>query len=160
MARLKAEHKTFIVQRLACFDTPSTVAAAVKEAFSVDMTRQRVEQYDPTKAAGKALSQQLIDLFNSTRERFINDTTDIAVSHKAVRLRRLQRMADKAEKVGNIPLAAQLLEQAAKEAGDHYTNLRKIAPTTPDGKESYQGMTEQELDQRIAELQAKLGEGA
>lgn len=36
----------------------------------------------------------------------------------------------------------------------------KIAPTTPDGMETYQGMTERELDQRIAELQAKLGEDA
>jgi hypothetical protein len=36
----------------------------------------------------------------------------------------------------------------------------KIAPTSPDGEAPYQGMTEQELDQRIAELQAKLGEDA
>jgi hypothetical protein len=36
----------------------------------------------------------------------------------------------------------------------------KIAPTSPDGEAPYKGMTERELDQRIAELQAKLGEDA
>lgn len=159
MAKLKENQKAFIVNRLACFETPSDVVKAVKEEYGIEMTRQRVQQYDPTKSAGKDLSQKWRDLFEATRKRFIEDTTEIAISHKAVRLARLQRMADKAEAKGNIPLAAQLLEQAAKEAGDQYTNLRRIAPVNPDGETAYRwkGATDEELDQRIAELQQKVG---
>ena len=49
MARLKPEQKLFIVQRLACFDTPTMVAKAVREEYQVELSRQVVEGYDPTK---------------------------------------------------------------------------------------------------------------
>lgn len=162
MARLTAEQKTFIVQRLACFDTPSAVAEAVKEVFGLELTRQTIQVYDPTKIAGKTLAKKWRELFDATREQFLTDTTGIAVSHKAVRLQRLERMADKAEARGNYVLAAQLLEQIAKECGDMFTNLRRVAPTMPDGETPYQparGLSESELDARIAELQQKVGGG-
>ena len=43
MAALKSEVKSFIVQALACFDTPSQVAEAVKNEFGVVLSRQQVE---------------------------------------------------------------------------------------------------------------------
>lgn len=160
MARLTAEQKTFIVQRLACFDTPSTVAEAVKEEFGVDLTRQHVEQYDPTKRAGQALSVKYREIFEQTREKFKSDTSEIPVAHKSVRLLRLQRMADRCERMKNFALAAQLLEQVAKEMGDHYTNLRRVAPVDPTGERPYepQQYTPEQLDARIRELQNKLKE--
>lgn len=157
MAKLTEQQKTFIVQRLACYDTPTAVVEAVKEEFGLELTRQWVHQYDPTKVAGRQLSKKFVELFNETREAFKASTADIAVSHKSVRLRRLERMADKAEAMRNYALAAQLLEQIAKEMGDHYTNLRKVAPTDPTGERPYQGMTEEELDKRIRELSSKVG---
>lgn len=42
-AKLSVEAKTFIVQSLACFDSPSTVAAAVKKELGLDVSRQLVE---------------------------------------------------------------------------------------------------------------------
>lgn len=134
MARLKAEHKIFIVQRLACFDLPSVVAAAVKEEFGVDVSRQAIEAYDPTKRASKSLSDKLRKLFEETRKSFLDDTSGIAISHKAVRLRTLQRMAEKAENMGNIMAAKDLLEQAAKEMGGAYGNKRVHEVTGKDGK--------------------------
>ena len=56
MATLSNEVKAFIVQALACFDTPSQVAAAVREEFGIEVTRQKCEAHDPTKRAGKDLS--------------------------------------------------------------------------------------------------------
>ncbi|TWA45903.1 uncharacterized protein DUF2280 [Sinorhizobium medicae] len=56
-------------------------------------------------------------------------TASIAISHRAVRLRGLQRMAEKAEIQGNIVLAASLMKQAAEE----------VATPTPTGV-SYGGM--------------------
>ena len=56
MAALKSEVKSFIVQALACFDTPSQVAEAVKNEFGVVLSRQQVETHDPTKSSGKGLA--------------------------------------------------------------------------------------------------------
>lgn len=68
----------------------------------------------------------MLELYETTRKAFLEDTTEIAVSHRSVRLRALQRMAERAESRNNLQLAAQLLEQAAKECGDAYTNRQKI----------------------------------
>lgn len=118
--------KTFIVQSLACFDTPSVVVEAVRKEFGATIARQSVEGYDPTKKAGSNLAEKWRLLFVETRKTFLEDTAAIAISHRAVRLRALQRMADKAEDRGNMVLAASLLEQAAKEVGDSFTNRREL----------------------------------
>lgn len=124
--RLAPEVQTFIVQALACFDSPKTVADAVKAEFGVVIARQLVETYDPNKKASQRLAAKWVALFDETRKAFLEDTSKIAISHRSVRLRALQRMAEKAETMGNIALAAQLHEQAAKEAGDSYTNRREL----------------------------------
>lgn len=125
--RLTDEVKTFIVQALACFDTPSVVAKSVKEEFGIEIPRQKVESYDPTKRAGKNVSKKFRAIYEATREEFLKDTSEIAISHRAVRLRALQRMAEKAEAQGNMVLASSLLEQAAKEVGDSFTNRRELS---------------------------------
>ena len=130
---LKDEVKTFIVQSLACFDTPSVVVEAVRKEFGATITRQSVEGYDPTKKAGSNLAEKWRLLFEETRKTFLEDTASIAISHRAVRLRALQRMADKAENQGNMVLASSLLKQAAEEVGGAYTNRREI--TGKDGKD-------------------------
>src|SRR4051812_10128486 len=124
MAALKDDVKAFIVQALACFDKPTQVVASVKEAFKLDVSRQQVETYDPTKYAGRTLNIKWRTLFNDTRTRFREETAEIGIANRAARLRALDRMADKAESKGNLPLAMQIIEQAAKEVGDVYVNRR------------------------------------
>lgn len=133
MAALKGEVKAFIVQSLACFDTPSQVVEAVKKEFGFTITRQQVESHDPTKANGKGLAQKWVDMFNGTRERFQNEISDIPIANKAYRLRALDRMATKTEGMKNFALASQLIEQAAKEVGDAYTNKHKFEHSGPNG---------------------------
>lgn len=125
--RLSEEAQVFVVQAVACFDAPSVVAAAVKKEFGFILTPQAVECYDPNKRAGRNISDKWKALFETTRETFLTDTAQIGISHRAVRLRAIQRMADKAETNGNLALAAQLHEQAAKEAGNAYTNKRELS---------------------------------
>lgn len=132
-AKLNQEQQTFAVQSLACFDSPSVVAAALRKEYGVSITPQSIEAYDPTKKAGAKLAAKWRALFEETRKTFLEDTATIAISHRAVRLRALQRMAEKAEGQGNMVLAANLLEQAAKEVGDSYTNRREL--TGKDGKD-------------------------
>ncbi|WP_313486910.1 DUF2280 domain-containing protein [Pseudescherichia sp.] len=133
MAALKGEVKAYIVQSLACFDTPSQVAEAVKKEFGLPITRQQVESHDPTKANGKGLAQKWVDMFNVTRDRFQNEISDIPIANKAYRLRALDRMATKTEGMKNFALASQLIEQAAKEVGDAYTNKHKFEHSGPNG---------------------------
>lgn len=127
MAALSSDVKAFIVQALACFDTPSQVVEAVQKEFSVTVTRQQVETHDPTKYSGKGLAKRWVALFEDTRKRFREETADIPIANRAYRLRALGRMAEKAESMKNMALTAQLLEQAAKECGDIYVN-RKVEP--------------------------------
>ncbi|VVP26587.1 hypothetical protein PS876_04114 [Pseudomonas fluorescens] len=54
MAALQNDVKAFIVQALACFDTPSQVVDAVQKEYGISVTRQQVETHDPTKTSGKA----------------------------------------------------------------------------------------------------------
>ncbi|WAI82289.1 MULTISPECIES: DUF2280 domain-containing protein [Achromobacter] len=52
MARLTEVHQRFIVQELACYDSPQQVSDSVREEFGVDVPRTQVARYDPTKVAG------------------------------------------------------------------------------------------------------------
>lgn len=133
MAALNGEVKAFIVQSLACFDTPSTVVESVKKEYGLTITRQQVESHDPTKANGKGLADKWKELFKETRARFQTEITDIPIANKAYRLRTLDRMMMKAESMRNMALAASLIEQAAKEVGDAYSNRQKVEHSSPDG---------------------------
>lgn len=133
MAALKPEVKAFIVQSVACYDTPSQVAESVQKEYGVKITRQQVEQHDPTKVSGKKLGQKWVDMFKATRARFQNEIADIPIANKAVRLRALDRMAARTEGMKNFALTAQLIEQAAKEVGDSYTNKVKVESTGAGG---------------------------
>lgn len=136
MAALKPDVKAFIIQSLACFDTPSQVVESVQKEFGIKITRQQAESHDPSKASGKTLAKKWIDMFNEARARFQNDISVIPIANKAYRLRVLQRMAATTESMKNIGMTAQLLEQAAKEVGDSYTNKQKVDHTSSDGSMS------------------------
>ena len=137
MAALSSEVKAFIVQALACFDTPSQVAEAVKREFNIDVSRQQVESHDPTKRCSKTLAKRWVEMFHDARKRFREETVDIPIANRAYRLRALGRMAEKAENMKNMALTAQLLEQAAKEVGDVYVN-RRLEPERPLGSQADQ----------------------
>jgi hypothetical protein len=125
MAALKDEVKRFIVQALACFDTPTQVVQAVKETFGVEVSRQQCEQYDPTKHAGRDLGVKWKAVFEDTRKRFREETAEIPIANRAFRLRAMNRFVERAETMKNIGLAMQILEQAAKEVGDVYVNRNR-----------------------------------
>lgn len=125
MAALRDEVKAFIVQALACFDTPSQVVVSVKERFGLEVTRQQCEAYDPTKYVGRNLHVKWQTLFNDTRKRFREETAEIPIANRAFRLRAMNRFVERAETMKNIGLAMQILEQAAKEVGDVYVNRNR-----------------------------------
>ena len=80
MAALKEPVKIFIVQSLACRDTPQEVADAVKQEFGIEVDRRQCASYDPTKHAGKNLSKKFKDLFEETRQKFDEGLIDIPIA--------------------------------------------------------------------------------
>lgn len=156
MAALNNDIKAFIVQSLACFDTPSQVAEAVKNEFGITVSRQQVEGHNPTKQSSKGLAKRWVALFEDTRARFREDMADIPIANRSYRLRALGRMAERAEAMKNMALAAQLMEQAAKETGGSYTNKHQHELSGQNGspimvasmtKEDYQQARKEMLEQ-------------
>jgi hypothetical protein len=139
MATLSDDVKAFIVRALACYDAPSVVADQVNQEFGITIPRQQVEKYDPTKHAGKGLSRKWRDLFETARAEWRKGATEVPIANRVFRLRVLDRLASKAERMKNMGLTLQVLEQAAKEVGDVYVNRRQEqskaggndAPLTP-----------------------------
>jgi hypothetical protein len=118
MAVLTDEIKTFIVKSLACYDSPSQVAKDVLTMFGVEVSRQQVYAYNPDGTETPA--QRWVDLFDATRAVFLADVSHIGVTHKAVRLRMLERMIHKALEHNYTLVAAKLLVQVARECGGMY----------------------------------------
>ncbi|MFD1558672.1 DUF2280 domain-containing protein [Paraburkholderia silviterrae] len=133
MATLTDDVKRRIVQGLACYDTPSQVARAIKEEFGLSVTPQQCEAYDPTKAAGKGVGKKYRAIFEAARAAYLQDQELIPIAHRARRLRILDRMCNEAEARGNVKLTMKLLEQAAKEVGGMYTTTHKLEHTGKGG---------------------------
>lgn len=130
MPALSAEIQTFIVTALAMYDTPTQIAGEVKERFGVTMDRQQVAHYDPERA-GKPPGEQWVKLHAQVRADFLAEKTKVPIAQRAVRLRELARLYRIAVSGNRLPLAAQLLEQAAKESGDFFTNKRVLEAADP-----------------------------
>ena len=130
MATLKEPVKIFIVQSLACRDTPQEVAELVKQEFKISIDRVQVAAYDPTKAAGKNLSKKFVELFNKTRADFDSGLIDIPIANKHYRLKQYQKQLERNSK--NVVMSLKILEQAAKDVGGQFTNRQEI--TGKDGK--------------------------
>ncbi|EOR08649.1 hypothetical protein F896_01175 [Acinetobacter genomosp. 15BJ] len=119
MAALKEPVKIFIVQALACRDTPQQVVDHVKQEFDIEISRSQCQAYDPTKYSGKNLSEKYVQLFNETRKKFDDGLIDIPIASKHYRMRQYDKLLNK---VKNIPMALKIMEQAAKDSGGQFTN--------------------------------------
>jgi hypothetical protein len=127
--------KRFLVQRLACFDTPTVAAKAFKEEFGIEVKPNRVWYYNPTTKFGAALADDLKAVFEKTRKEFLADLDSIPITHKAVRLRHLNRQLQHFSDRNAAPVVLGILEATAKEVGGVFTNEQKHEHAGKDGKE-------------------------
>lgn len=151
MATLKEPVKIFIVQSLACRDTPQEVADAVKQEFGIQIERQQVAAYDPTKVRGKDLSKKFVELFYETRKKFDEGLIDIPIANKHFRLKQYDKLLAKNSK--NVVMSLNILKQAAQDLGGQFTNRQEL--TGKDG-EPLMGISDDELNKRIKEAEAKV----
>jgi len=156
MAALKEPVKIFIVQSLACRDTPQEVVESVKQEFGVDVTRSQCQSYDPTKYSGRNLSVKYVDLFNETRKKFDDGLIDIPIANKHYRLRQYQKYLDISR---NVKTKMKLLEQAAKDSGGQYTNKTELTGAGGGPLQSenttYVTATDEQVRQAINELESE-----
>ncbi len=126
-SKLDDIHKFFVVQKLACYDTPLEVANALKLEFGIEVTPQTMEYYNPTRKAGKALIKRWADLFEQTRADYLaNAQNYIPIANKTVRLGEMQKAYRAHKDRGNWVQALEVLEQVAKEVGEAFTNKREL----------------------------------
>lgn len=156
MAALKEPVKIFIVQSLACRDTPQEVVESVKQEFGVDVTRSQCQAYDPTKYSGRNLSEKYVALFNETRKKFDEGLIDIPIANKHYRLRQYQKYLDISR---NVKTKMKLLEQAAKDSGGQYTNKTEFTgadgqPLNPEHV-THVVATPEQIRQAMDELESK-----
>ncbi|WP_103019386.1 DUF2280 domain-containing protein [Salinibacter altiplanensis] len=151
MATLKSRHKRLIVKRLAVFDRPSDVQDEVRERFGLEVDSPQLAHYDPTTRKGQGLAQGLTALFHKTRERFLDEYTETAIQHKAVRLRRLERIANKFSQMRNYVAEMDALEQAAKEMGGAYTNRHTLDASVSNPEDvDFDDLTDEQIEQIAA----------
>ena len=124
--KLTREQKTFIVTHLACMDSPSTVRDDFVKEYGVKLTLQTIVWYNPEVDVGKQLATEWIDLFERTREQFINDTGRVPIANKAYRMRKLQQILDTELERKNTVGARDTLKQAAEEDGGKFTNKHEL----------------------------------
>jgi hypothetical protein len=116
--RLTDRQKIYVVRRLAAFDKPGEIREALAREFGVTISIKSVEGYNPCLSAGRHLAQRWTDLFAQAREAYLASTAEIGVTHKAVRIRRRERLVDRAEEAGQFKAASDILDAIAKDVGD------------------------------------------
>ncbi|WP_295993477.1 DUF2280 domain-containing protein [Rugamonas sp.] len=126
MRGLPTAVRMHILTELACFATPTQVVESVKAVFAIEVSRQCVEAHHPERRAGAKLNPALCVLFYEARAKLLAELDDIGLASRAGRLRALDRMAGKAERMGNLALAVQLIQQAAREVGGMYEKRQRL----------------------------------
>lgn len=119
MRRLPEAIKRRIVEHLACYRTHAEVADLIAEEFDVSVTPRHVRTYDPT-SFQFAGSHRWLEYYQLVRKRCAEEVGEIAIAHRAYRMRQLQRIFDRAWARADYWKALQALEQAAKEMGNGY----------------------------------------
>ena len=130
--KLEKEHQVFIVQSLASFERLVDVQDALKQFFEIEISLPAIIHYD---IRNPKFPAKWKSLFLRCRNKFLKDAAKIPISNKAFRLSKLQNMFDQEEKskIQNKVAMRAILEQAAKESGDVFSNKQKLEHTGKDG---------------------------
>ncbi len=131
MARLAPDTKVVIIQCLARFMTVTETQEHLSTVLGIDCTASHLSYYQPTGSQSAKLDQRWKDLFRTERQRYIAELSDSPMSHQRYRLDSILRLARKAEAKGEYDVALKAYEQASKEVGGIFTNLRKIESRNP-----------------------------
>lgn len=140
--------RAYIVTRLACYDSVKDIHASLVE-MEIDISAQAISRYNPENVNGP--SGKWKDLFDHARTEFLQAMAEEPMANRAFRLRKLHTIFDKHMAGKNYVMAAAVLEQAAKETGNVYTNVAKVQGTVLPGQVAPQDTTPDERRNMLAD---------
>ena len=122
---LNTEQKVFIVTAYARFEGTAEIIRSFRERFAAELTHSQANHYNVIGASCNC-APKWKDLFYEERKRFLDNVDAIGIANKTVRIQRLEYLCSLALSRKNVKLAAELMEQAAKEMGEVFTNRREV----------------------------------
>ena len=140
--------KEYVIERLAGFDSPVAIVKSLKEEFGITITRQTIEQYDPTR--GRSPAKKYREQFFAIRHEILEGKGVRAAARRGVRLRWLEKMAIHAMAQGDYALADRLLASIAREVGDRRSSAAEARPN------EFAPITDQDRMRVLASLLAQL----
>lgn len=149
MAELSEDLKYEVVRRLARFERPAEIMRWLKAEYEVEVVVQNIVAYDPTRVTFRAAEKWRI-LFDATRKSFLTDVESVPIANQGYRLAMLDMLFNDAVKAKNKVEARACLEQAAKEIGGIYSNVRTLH--TPDMDKPGREIPAHERQQALADL--------
>lgn len=157
MAKITPQAKADIMRWLAQGQKYEQILKGLEARHGITVVRQALEYYNPASPKSKRLSKHLREIYETARQLYLSDLTAIPESHKAVRVRMLAEMANDSMTRKNYRVAADLLEQIAKETGNVFSNRHEV--TGPKGQpiQHAHHLSDAEVTERLS---AKLTEMA
>jgi len=150
MAVLSEAQKQEIIVLFAAFKRPADVVVHMREEWGIEISRYQARCYDPTNPRYEA-GDKWREVFTAQRKCYLEEVASIPIAHQGFRMNLLNEMALKAFHGGEIALAAQLLEQAAKEMGRALTNQSELR-ISDSRKPSPRDMTPEDRKAAVSEL--------
>ncbi len=93
MAKLKNEHKIFIIKQLARFESLEEVKKALWGKYGIEVEYGHLSYYNPNNRSSR-LSGKLRALFEEEREAFLNEYKEMPYSHREYRIKALCEIAE------------------------------------------------------------------
>lgn len=122
---LNSEQKVFIVTAYARFEGTAEIIRSFRERWDAELTHSQCNHYNVIGASCNC-APKWKEVFHAERKRFLANVEDIGIANKTFRLHSLSALHAMAMKRNNVKLAQEILEQAAKEMGEVFTNRREV----------------------------------
>jgi len=96
-----------VMQRLACYDTPTVIVREINKQYSTAISLGNIKQYEKDPDCQR--------LIKDYRKKFLENIQDIPIVHKVVRLQRLEELFHQANEMGDVRRAVEVLAEARTE---------------------------------------------
>ena len=113
---LTDEHKTYIVRRLAAYETVSVIRKGLSQEFGITVHKSVIQYYNAESKQSRNLSRRWRDLFWRTRKAFHEGLADVGANYPLVRIFWRGEMAQETWAAGQHGVANDILDSIAKEA--------------------------------------------
>ena len=136
--KFSEEEKMEIIVMIAQGMSPTEIVHETQERFGKSVSKTELIQYKQTDKWRPIIQKLKAD--------FMANLSETAISHKRVRLERVEKVYDKAIEMGQLKLGLSSLEHARKEMEEKQSGVTNIQVN------QYSGLTSEELQARKAQI--------